>query len=49
MDFKNEVVELISSQVDLPKDKINALIERPKNEKNGRLCISCICISKNDA
>ena len=33
MDFKNEVVDLVSSQVDLPKEKITALIERPKNAK----------------
>lgn len=35
MDFKNEVVDLVASQVDLPKEKIAALIERPKNAKMG--------------
>lgn len=35
MDFKNEVVDLVASQVDLPKEKITALIERPKNAKMG--------------
>lgn len=46
MDFKNEVVELISSQVDLPKDKINALIERPKNEKMGDYAFPAFALAK---
>lgn len=35
MNFKSKVVDLVSSQVDLPKEKISKLIERPKNEKMG--------------
>ena len=35
MDFKNEVVDLVSSQVDLPKEKIAALKENQK--KNATL------------
>ncbi|WP_333603659.1 arginine--tRNA ligase, partial [Lactobacillus acetotolerans] len=46
MDFKNEVVELISSQVDLSKDKINALIERPKNEKMGDYAFPAFALAK---
>jgi arginyl-tRNA synthetase len=30
MDFKQEVVETIAKVVSLPKEKIEALIERPK-------------------
>ena len=46
MDFKNEVVELISSQVDLPKEKIAALIERPKNAKMGDYAFPCFVLAK---
>ena len=35
MDFKQKVVDLVSEQVDLPKEKISMLIERPKNPKMG--------------
>lgn len=48
MDFKNEVVELISSQVDLPKEKIAALIERPKNAKMGDYAFPCFVLAKED-
>lgn len=46
MDFKQEVVELISSQVDLPKEKIAALIERPKNAKLGDYAFPCFVLAK---
>lgn len=46
MDFKNEVVELIASQIDLPKEKINDLIERPKNAKMGDYAFPCFVLSK---
>lgn len=46
MDFKNEVVELITSQVDLPKEKIAALIERPKNAKMGDYAFPCFVLAK---
>lgn len=46
MDFKKEVVELIKSQVDLPEDKINALIERPKNPKMGDYAFPCFILAK---
>lgn len=46
MDFKQEVVELISSQVDLPKEKITALIERPKNAKLGDYAFPCFVLAK---
>lgn len=46
MDFKNEVVELIASQIDLPKEKINDLIERPKNAKMGDYAFPCFVLAK---
>lgn len=46
MDFKNEVVELIASQIDLPKEKINHLIERPKNSKMGDYAFPCFVLAK---
>lgn len=46
MDFKNEVVDLVSSQVDLPKDKIAALIERPKNAKMGDYAFPAFILAK---
>lgn len=46
MNFKTEVVDLISSQVDLPKEKIDALIERPKNAKMGDYAFPCFALSK---
>lgn len=46
MDFKKEVVELINSQVDLPEEKINALIERPKNPKMGDYAFPCFVLAK---
>ena len=46
MDFKNEVVDLVSSQVDLPKEKIAALIERPKNAKMGDYAFPAFTLAK---
>lgn len=46
MDFKNEVVDLVSSQVDLPKEKIAALIERPKNTKMGDYAFPAFILAK---
>ncbi|MBD5431468.1 MAG: arginine--tRNA ligase [Lactobacillus sp.] len=46
MDFKHEVVELIKTQVDLPEDKIDALIERPKNAKMGDYAFPCFVLAK---
>ena len=46
MDFKNKVVDLVSSQVDLPKDKISQLIERPKNEKIGDYAFPAFVLAK---
>lgn len=46
MNFKAEVVDLISSQVDLPKEKIDALIERPKNAKMGDYAFPCFVLAK---
>lgn len=46
MDFKNKVVDLVSSQVDLPKDKISQLIERPKNEKMGDYAFPAFVLAK---
>lgn len=47
MDFKHEVVELIKSQVDLPENKIDALIERPKNAKMGDYAFPCFVLAKS--
>ncbi len=46
MDLKNKVVDLVSSQVDLPKDKISQLIERPKNEKMGDYAFPAFVLAK---
>ena len=46
MDFKNEVVDLVLSQVDLPKEKIAALIERPKNAKMGDYAFPAFILAK---
>ncbi|MDF7683052.1 arginine--tRNA ligase [Lactobacillus sp. ESL0679] len=46
MDFKNEVVALLAPQVDLPKEKIAALIERPKNEKMGDYAFPAFALAK---
>lgn len=46
MDFKNEVVDLVASQVDLPKEKIAALIERPKNAKMGDYAFPAFTLAK---
>ena len=46
MDFKNKVVDLVSSQVDLPKDKISQLIERPKNKKMGDYAFPAFVLAK---
>ena len=46
MDFKNKVIDLVSSQVDLPKDKISQLIERPKNEKMGDYAFPAFVLAK---
>ena len=46
MDFKQKVVDLIDEQVDLPKEKINLLIERPKNEKMGDYAFPAFALAK---
>ncbi|MBC6355803.1 arginine--tRNA ligase [Lactobacillus helsingborgensis] len=46
MDFKDKVVDLIASQVDLPKNKISSLIERPKNEKMGDYAFPAFALAK---
>lgn len=46
MDFKSKVVDLVASQVDLPKEKINQLIERPKNEKMGDYAFPAFALAK---
>lgn len=46
MDFKKEVVNLISQQVDLTSERIAALIERPKNEKLGDYAFPCFVLAK---
>ena len=46
MDFKKEVVDLISDQIDLPQAKINELIERPKNAKMGDYAFPCFALAK---
>ena len=48
MDFKQKVVDLISEQVELPKEKIEALIERPKNEKMGDYAFPEFALAKID-
>lgn len=46
MDFKQKVVELVSEQVDLPKEKISMLIERPKNPKMGDYAFPAFALAK---
>lgn len=46
MNFKEKVVQLISGQVDLPQEKIAALIERPKNAKLGDYAFPCFVLAK---
>ncbi|MCF1784149.1 arginine--tRNA ligase [Lactobacillus mulieris] len=46
MDFKQKVVELISSQVELPKEKITSLIERPKNPEMGDYAFPAFILAK---
>src|SRR5699024_2797109 len=41
-----EVVDLVASQVDLPKEKIAALIERPKNAKMGDYAFPAFILAK---
>ena len=46
MDFKQKVVDLVSEQVDLPKEKISMLIERPKNPKMGDYAFPTFALAK---
>lgn len=46
MDFKQKVVDLVSEQVDLPKEKISILIERPKNPKMGDYAFPAFALAK---
>ena len=46
MDFKQTVVDLVSEQVDLPKEKISKLIERPKNPKMGDYAFPAFALAK---
>ena len=46
MDFKQKVVNLVSEQVDLPKEKISMLIERPKNPKMGDYAFPTFALAK---
>lgn len=46
MDFKQKVVDLVSEQVDLPKEKIFMLIERPKNPKMGDYAFPAFALAK---
>ncbi len=46
MDFKKKVVDLVSEQVDLPKEKISMLIERPKNPKMGDYAFPAFALAK---
>lgn len=46
MDFKQKVVDLVSEQVDLPKEKISMLIERPKNPKMGDYAFPAFTLAK---
>ena len=46
MDFKQKVVDLVSEQVDLPKEKISMLIERPKNPKMGDYAFTAFALAK---
>ena len=46
MDFKQKVGDLVSEQVDLPKEKISMLIERPKNPKMGDYAFPAFALAK---
>lgn len=46
VDFKQKVVDLVSEQVDLPKEKIAMLIERPKNAKMGDYAFPVFALAK---
>ena len=46
MDFKQKVVDLVSEQVDLPKEKISMLILRPKNPKMGDYAFPAFALAK---
>lgn len=46
MDFKQKVVDLVSEQVDLPKEKVAMLIERPKNAKMGDYAFPAFALAK---
>lgn len=46
VDFKEKVVDLVSEQVDLPKEKIAMLIERPKNAKMGDYAFPAFALAK---
>lgn len=46
VDFKQKVVDLVSEQVDLPKEKIAMLIERPKNAKMGNYAFPAFALAK---
>ena len=47
MDFKEKVVELILSKVDLSKEQVMGLIERPKNPKLGDYAFPCFVLAKS--
>lgn len=47
MNFKQEVVELLKQQVDLPATEIAQVIERPKNEKMGDFAFPCFVLAKS--
>lgn len=46
VDFKQKVVDLVSERVDLPKEKIAMLIERPKNAKMGDYAFPAFALAK---
>lgn len=46
MDFKQQVVDLVAQQVDLPKDQVTKLIERPKNAKLGDYAFPTFILAK---
>ncbi|MBD5429081.1 arginine--tRNA ligase [Lactobacillus sp.] len=46
MDFKQKVVDLVGEQVDLPKEKVAMLIERPKNAKMGDYAFPAFALAK---
>lgn len=46
MDFKQKVIDLVDEQVDLPKEKVAMLIERPKNAKMGDYAFPTFALAK---